>query len=241
MPDTGLTVVSTALRRAGIFGIGGVPDANDFMEGYNTFADMLAAWNDMRWLSWHELDIGVVSTGQTTPYTVGPGQQFAVTPRPPRIEAAYLLQIINAGNPVSTPLRVIQAREEYSEISLKELVSFPQCVFLDTAYPVGNLYIYPYPNAAIYEVHILVRDVWPNTISATTAFSNYPPSSIPAMKYNLAMEFRQNYGLGENSRLEKLAAHYLRVVRNAQIQVPELNMPRMLVGPARYNILSDSM
>ena len=40
------------------------------------------------------------------------------------------------------------AREEYDRINTKTLASFPEAVFLDTAMPLGQLYIYPWPSPA---------------------------------------------------------------------------------------------
>ena len=238
-------VVYQALKKAGIIqGPGQTPDASDTNDALSDLGDMLAQWNEKRWLIWHLLDFAFVSTGQITPYTVGPGGQFNMNPRPSKIEAAYLRQLTGpnfSGLPVDYPLQVINAREEYSNIALKGLVSFPKYVFLDTAFPLSFLYIYPEPNAGIYEVHIVVKDVFPVSLTLPTSFANYPAMTIPAMKFNLARRLRQAYGKGKQPDVElnALASDALSTIRNAQIQVPELQMPRMLVYPAKYNILSD--
>jgi hypothetical protein len=241
MPATAYSIVSTAAKRSGILGYGDNIDQQDFVDGYETLGDLLAAWNDLRWMSWHLLDMALPSTGQTTPYTIGPNAQFAMTPRPPRIEGAYLRQLVMGGLPVDTPLHIIPAMEQWAVVGLKTLTSFPQYVFLDSAYPIGNVHLHPYPLPGIYEIHILVRDVWPNVLNAQTAFDNYPPATLPAMKYNLARELRQNYGLNKNDELNLLSAHYLSVVKNAQAQLPELQMPKILVRPGLYNIISDTI
>lgn len=238
-------VVYQALKKAGIIqGPGQTPDASDTNDALSDLGDMLSQWNEKRWLIWHLIDFAFVSTGQTNPYTVGPGAQFNMSPRPSKIEAAFLRQLVGPnfnGLPVDYPLQVISAREEYDNVALKKLVSFPKYLFFDTAYPVGFLHIYPYPNAGIYEIHISVKDVFPVTLTLPTSFANYPPMTIPAMKFNLARRLRQAYGKGKQPDVElnALANDALSTMRNAQIQVPELQMPRMLVYPAKYNILSD--
>lgn len=234
-----------ALKKSGVIGFGQSP-TEELPDALADLGDMLALWNEKRWLVWHLLEFFVQSTGKQTPYTVGPGGQFNMSPRTSRIEAAFLRQIQGPGSfvsglPVDYPLIVIPAREEYNNIALKQLESFPKYCFLDTAYPIANLAIYPYPNAGIYEIHISVKDAFPVTLTAPTSFSNYPPMTIPAMKFNLARWLRQAYGKGKtpNIELNNLADDALATMRNSQAQVPELAMPKALIYPARYNILSD--
>src|SRR5580658_7717769 len=159
---TAADIVTAGLKKSGIVGLGQTPDGSDTLDALSDLNDMLAQWTTQRWMVWNEVDLSFVSTGQTTPYTVGPTGNYAVTPRPDRIEAAYLRQLINPpGLNVDTELKVIPSREEYSQISLKPLTSFPLYVFLDTAYPTANLFVYPWPNASIYEVHLIMKNVFP--------------------------------------------------------------------------------
>jgi hypothetical protein len=248
MVATAATIVTAAAKKSGIQRLGQALDASDTNDALSDLGDMLAQWSELRWMVWHELEFAFVSTGQTTPYSVGPGGQFNMNPRPSKIEFAFLRQLQGPGSfvsglPVDYPLEVIPSAEEYAVISLKQLLSFPKYVFLDTAFPVANLKIYPYPNAGIYEIHILVKDTFPVSITAPTSFANYPPMTIPAMKFNLARRLRQAYGKGKTPDVELnlLAQESLDIVKNAQTQIPELRVPRVLVYPTRYNILSDQL
>ncbi len=236
-------IVTQAFKKGGLLGDGQALGAGDLNDGLADFGDMLALWSEKRWLVWHELDFGFTSDGRTEPgYSVGPTGNFPMSPRPSRIEAAYIVQQNNGGYPVSTPLRVIQAREEWSRLNLKTLISFPKYVFLDTSFPTGLLKLYPWPNAGIYEIHILVKDTFPVSVTSNTSFANYPPMTIPGMKFNLARWLRQAYGKGlrPDPELNSLGQDCLDTIRAAQVQVPELMMPRMLVAsPSGYNIFGD--
>ena len=234
-------IITAAAKKSGILGLGQTLNSADQNDALADLRDMLAQWSEKRWLVWHLLEFSLVSTGQQTPYTVGPGGQFNMNPRPSRIDSAFNRQINTAGLNVDTPLEVIPSREEYNRIALKKLVSFPRYVFLDTAMPIALLHVYPYPNASIYEIHITVKDTFPNVITMPTSFDNYPAMTIPAMKFNLARRLRQAYGKGKapDVELNAMATDALETVRNAQVQIPEMQMPRMLVYPSRYNILSD--
>lgn len=240
---TAYDVVNQALKKAGIVGLGQTADGSDMSDALADLNDMIGQWTSQRWMVYNELDISFVSTGQTTPYTVGPSGNYNVSPRPDRIEAAYLRQLINPpGLNVDTPLKVIPSREEYSTLSLKTLVSFPLYVFLDSAYPTANLYIYPIPNASIYEVHIILKNVFPNYTLNPNSTISLPPQYIAALKFNLAKRLRQAYGKGlrPDPELNALARSSLDIVKQGNLQVPELVLPSTVVGQGSgYNIFSD--
>lgn len=237
--ETARDVVMQALKKSGVIGQGRAPTATELDDGMSDFNDMVALWNTQRWLVWHLLDLGVTSTGAQT-YTVGPGGTFNVSRRPDRLEAAYQRQTNNNGLPVDTPIKVIEAREQYSRISLKTLTSFGLYCFLDSAWPLGTVYMYPIPNATIYEIHLLMKDVVP-VFDPNTVMSALPDHYIPAFKFNLARTFRQHYGKGlrPDPELNRFANATLDTVKNSNLQIPELVMPKGLVRSSGYNILSD--
>jgi hypothetical protein len=234
-------IITQAAKKAGILGLGQTLDAADINDGLTDLNDMLAQWAVKRWLVYVLNNFLVVSTGQTTPYTVGPGGQFAIaTARPNRIEAAFLRQIGNIGGglPIDYPLKVIPAREEYNATALKTLLSFPKYAYYSPEMPLGLLHIYPYPTAALYETHITVKNVL-QQFADTTKTVSLPPEYIPALKYGLAKRLRQSYGKKADPELNNLARDGLDVLRQANIAVPELTMPQVLVRPSLYNIYSD--
>jgi hypothetical protein len=235
-------VVTAGLRKSGIIGLGQTPDGSDVLDAQNDLSDMMAQWNVKTWLTFERLDIGFVSDGRSTAYTVGPGGNFNVTPRPDRVEAAYLRILGGAPvQPVDQPLKVVPSMEEYSTIALKKLVAFPKVVFLDTASPVANLLVYPWPNAAIYETHIIIKNAFPLILPLTTDLSMLPAECRAALKFNLARRLRQAYGKGlkPDPELNAMAKDGLETMRNSHVQVPELKMPAMLRRPSHYNIFGD--
>lgn len=238
---TGSDIVTQALKKAGILGSGRVASAEESNDALADLNDMLAEWNTQRWLIWNELDLGVVSNGGSAPYTVGPNGTFNVARRPDRIEAAYLRQLVASGLKVDTPIEIVPSHEEYSRISLKSLTSFPLYCFLDSAWPLANLYIYPWPQANIYETHIVLKNVMP-VITLVSDMSTMPDHYVAAMKFNLAKRLRQAYGKGiqPDPELNGLARASLEVVKNSNTQIPELVMPRsLIIQSSGYNILSD--
>lgn len=235
-------VITEAWKKSGVLGLGQTMDGGDMVSAVADFNDMVSQWNTQRWMTWDLVSMSFTSTGAAS-YTVGPAGNFNVAVRPDRIESAFLRQIVVSGLNVDTPIEIIPSREEYNRLSLKALVSFTLYAFYDNAYPTGTLYLYPIPNASIYQTWISFKNAIPVFTVATvgTALS-VPPAYIAAMKFNLAKRFRQAYGKGlrPDPELNALARSSMDIVKQSNLQIPELVMPKVLIiQSSGYNILSD--
>ena len=237
MAVTAYDIVIQALKKAGVLGVGQTPLAEDTNDAFYDLNDMIAQWARKRWLMWHLLDISLVSTGAMS-YTVGIGGDFN-TPRPDRLEAAFFRQIVpSQPNQIDYPLELIESREEYNNIALKSLMTFPTNIFYDAAYPMGTINPWPVPQATIYEIHLTVKDTL-TQFSTLNQVLNMPPEFVAAMKFNLAIRLRQSYQLPVDLALVALAKDSLAVIRGANAQIPTLNMPSDLIRGGLYNIYSD--
>ncbi len=241
-PETGLSVVTDALLMAGILGQGMTPTASDLNFALRRLNGLISQWNEKRWMVFRLAELGFTSDGRITPYTVGPTGDYMVTQRPSRIEFAFLRQLVqNQGLPVDTPLTVWQAREQYDLATLKRnFVSYPAGVYLDTTIPNGNLFVYPWPTASLYQIFIAMKDVLP-IIEPTTLMSTMPAMYLECMKTNLGKMLRQAYGKGTkpDPELNAQAKNAINTVKNANLQVPELRMPIGVGQRGNYNIYSD--
>jgi hypothetical protein len=94
-------------------------DANDALTLLNA---MLAQWQRKRWLVYSLDDVSFPATGQPS-YTVGVGQNINIQ-RPDRIEAAFV-RLVNGPQSVDYPLDLLSSREDYNDIALKSLETFP--------------------------------------------------------------------------------------------------------------------
>lgn len=243
-PETGLSVCQDAMLMAGITGKGQTPDAMDISLALRRLNGMVSLWGTKRYMVWDLLTIGKLSDGRILPYTVGPGGDYSLARRPDRIESAFLRQLTqNQGLPVDTPLRVVQSREQYNLATLKDkFVSYPALVFLDSSWPQGSLFIYPWPTASLYQIFISVKNVFP-VFTATTLMSQIPDQYLECMKLNLALRLRQNYGKGmkPDQALAAQAKDAINTVKNSNLQTPDLTMPIGMPGSGgQYNIYSDS-
>lgn len=236
---TALDIINLAFKDAGILGVGQTMLSEDVNDALTRLNIMIAQWRVKRWLVWHLVDKSVVSTGAQS-YTVGPGGDIDVAIRPDKLESAYfrMLPGANGTQAVDYPLQILFSMEDYARITLKSLTSFSQCIFYDSAYPLGRIYPWPIPQANLYEVHILLKDVLSDFPTLTTPFV-FPPEYLAAIHYNLVVRLRMAYRMPEDIGLAGLAKDALETIRSANAQIPSLVMPDNLVRPSVYNIYSD--
>jgi hypothetical protein len=143
-------------------------------------------------------------------------------------------------NQIDYPLVVLQSREDYNQIALKTMGTWPSVAWYDSAYPLGNLYVWPVAAASQFAVHLSLKQ----TIAQFANLADdivLPPEYVPALFYNLACRLRPAYGQPPEPTLVALAKDSLNVLRGANTQIPTLRMPDQLVGVGRfYNVYSDN-
>ncbi len=238
---TAYDIIKLALKECGALGVGQTALAEDVNDAFFKLNMMIAQWQRRRWLIYHLVNIGFLSTGAQS-YTVGPGGNYNVAQRPAKIESAFFRQIIPMSpNPIDYGLTMIDSWEDYSKISLKFLNSFPQFLFYDPGYPLGTLYPWPIPFANEYEVFINITDTLAQFTSLTQTF-NFPGEYVAAMFYNLAKRLAPGYGLPLTKELSDNAMEGLNVLKKASgAQVPRLTQPSELIRPGIYNPYSDQI
>jgi hypothetical protein len=140
--------------------------------------------------------------------------------------------------PVDYPLQVLRAKEDYDRISIKTLNAFPQYVFYDSTFPVGNVFVWPVPNNQ-YQIFLTV-------MTQLQAFQNLsevivmPNEYLDAMHWNLADRILTIYGLPENPKITRYAEVSMRAIMENNSQIPLLHMPVALRGKSgAYNIYGD--
>jgi len=241
---TPLDLINLSLFSAGIVGTGQTASAQDVNNSFALLNYMLSEWQRKRWIVWHLVDLAVVSNGSTS-YTVGPGGNINVAQRPDRLEAAYLRQLVAAPPfQVDFPIQILEAREDFARISLKELTSFTRYMWYDAAYPTGAIYPWPLPNATIYELHILIKEQLSQFTALNQSF-NLPLEYENAVHWNLTDRLVTAYQAplspDQVNKIERMAKSSLNTIRKANTQIARLTMPPNLVRPGVYNPYSDQI
>jgi hypothetical protein len=233
-------LLNLALFDAGIIGQGQQANQPDINFAFIRLNAMLDEWALQRWLVWHTVDVSKVSTGAQS-YTVGPTGDFNVTFAPDRLEAAFFRQLVQSSpNQIDYPLRVLQAREDYNNIALKQLASFPTCIFYDPGVPLGTIFPWPVPQASIYEIHLTLKAVLNEFVTVNDVIS-LPREYFNAMHWNMAVRLRTAYDLPPKPADVMLAKKALSVIRGANAQIATLVFPQDLIRPRIYDPYSDQI
>lgn len=233
---TARDIISLSLFDTGIFGTGMTPAGADTNNALIRLNEMISQWQRQRWLVYVLTDNALAMTGAQS-YTIGTGGQFNVA-RPDRLEAAYIRQVTPAApNQPDYPLELIQSREAYSNIVLKQLGSFPRYIFYESSFPLGNVFPWPLPSS-LYSLHLILKGVLQTFATLDTVYA-MPEEYKAALRWNLCKVLMLAYRIPEDEGINKQAASSLNIIRNANAQLPTLRMPPELVRPSLYNVFSD--
>lgn len=229
-------LISLALRNAGVVGVGQSANAQDITDCAKLLNSMIGIWQRNRYLIYHLVEQGVACNGSQS-YSVGPGGDFSVSPRPADIKYAFALQQNTTSLPIRYPVRLLPSREDYALIQLPTLNSFPQWAWYDAAMPFGQLYVYP-----VISNQFSLFIGYPEILQSVTSLTDkiiMPPEYIEALLYNLAMVIAGAYQLTPSAVVAGRAIAALETLRTVNAQVPMMTMPRMLRGASKYNVFSD--
>jgi hypothetical protein len=209
-------LIAFCLRSSGINGVGQTPSAEDANTGLDLLRMLIAQWQRKRWLVPSLADMAVTSTGAQS-YTIGPV-------RPALLHAAYARLLPAGPNPLDVPLGIIESREDYSQITLKSLSTWPSVVWLDTAWPTGRVYVWPIPPAGQFELHFVFPAALPTYTTLTDAI-DLPPEYIEALLWSMCVRLQMSYGLP--SRPDHVMAMHqsVAVVSAANTQIGTLVSP----------------
>jgi hypothetical protein len=230
-------IINLAAKNAGALAQGQTlpqGQANDIFTMLNA---MIGQWAAKRWLIYHLVNSTLTATGAVS-YTVGPTGAFNVSARPTGLEAAFVSQNLGTPQQIDTPLEILQSREDYNRIAMKQLVSLPYYIFYDAGFPLGTVYPWPAPNAGIYGLTLTFK----MPLTAFTGLSqdiNLPAEYQEALIYNLAARLRPFFQLEPDGAIIGLAKAALGTIRAANTQIPRLQMPIGMSRGARYNVYSD--
>lgn len=236
LPTTPRDIVNLALKTANVVGVGQSSLPEDINDCFNMLNMMIAQWQRRRYMVYNLETIGIPATGSLS-YTIGVGQQFNIT-RPVKIESAYIRMQGGSTLPVDYPLQVLRAQEDYDRISIKNLNAFPQYIYYDTTFPVGNIYVWPVPNNQ-YQIFVTVM-VQLQSFQNLSDQIILPPEYLDAMQWNLADRITAMYGMPQNPQITKYAEASMRAIEEVNSQIPLLHMPVALRGKSgAYNIYGD--
>ena len=237
---TALALITRSMRLAKVLRKGESLDSDESADGLVALNAMLDSWQIDRLLVYQIVQVSNTWPAATTSRTIGSGGNFTQQ-RPVKIDSAF----VTDSNSNWYEVRVLQDRTEYDSIVIKTTEStLPQYLFMDPAYPLGVIYLYPVPSAAV----TLKLNTWQTlqSFAALTTDLSLPPGYQRAIEYNLAIEFGPEFGANISPEVK-------RVAMESKAAIQSLNAPSMVArvdngvaalgqlgGGGRWDIYADT-
>lgn len=236
-------LVLASAKLAGLVGVGQTLSAGDTQDIWALLQWMLQEWARKRWLIYALVTFNVTSTGAQS-YTLGPGGNIDTgvnSFRPDKIESAFLRQLTQSQpNQIDYPLEILQAKEDYNRIALKQLNSFPTTIFYDPQWPLGVVYPWPVAQSAIYGIFVTIKIPISFKFAALADVVTLPYEYFNAITLQGALRVRAKYQIPSfpGDMLPGLAKDALNTLRGGNTAIARLSLSDV-AGPGLYNIFSD--
>lgn len=169
-------------------------------------------------------------TANVGEYTIGSGGDFD-TARPIRITAAYVRL-----NDVDYPLETMDHRI-WSALSDKDTKGRPTRLYYDDNYPLGTMFLYPYPDQS-YTLFLHSSKEMGNYTANTDDLALPPPYEY-SLKYLLALNMADEYGRSITQGLAANAQDAMKTLRKLNSQPVSRIATDMMRTGRRYDIYSD--
>lgn len=234
----GQDVINGALRLIGVLAEGETPTASVSNDALNALNDLIDSWSNESLIVFpilrEILSFGTAGLKQT--YGLGVGGDLN-GPRPIRVDKV-LIQL-NGSNPaIEFPVKMLNV-DEYSDVVLKTLTSnFPLYCYLDDAYPVQNISVWPVPTDSTNNLVIYSQKPLAN-VTLTGALS-VPPGYQRMMRYNLAVELAPEFGKAIPQAVADVARNSLAIVKRSNKKPVYLSQDSAIRAlPGAYNWRTD--
>ena len=230
---TAQTIIDRALRLIGAIASGESPTSAESSDGLVALNAMISSWQTEKLNVFAFVDTAFTLVASNGSYTVGPAGNFALTPRPSKIESCFV-RISNIDYPVD-----LIDRDRWFGIADKTSTSdIPIYAYYEPSLATGTLLVWPVPNAAS-SLHIIT---WQSLseLSALSTTITLPQGYERALAYNLAIEVAPEFGQNPSQSVVMIAAESKASIKRANIR-PMLAVPDLsyAVHGQRSNIISD--
>lgn len=213
--STAADLINLALKDIGLIDEDETPSASILADALSTLNQMLALWQTSSVYVPAKTDITFVPNGAAS-YTIGPTGVIVATP-PQKINYAfYSLNGIDY-----PPITILNTFEEYQSISLKNIVTFPDCLYYNATFPNGVIYLFPQPTGGT--MHLGVDLQLPNFTAAANTI-NLPAEYDMAIRFNLAKILSATMaGKALRQDLMILAKSSLDMIKANNLEISSLN------------------
>jgi hypothetical protein len=230
---TGGDLVTRALKRLTVKGVGQTPSAEDMEDGLallNAFVDSLA----LQPYTMHRAlrTVKTLASG-TASYTLGPGGDIDIV-RPMQIEAVRLITNTADATPTETPRRLF-SDQDWAGIAQKTLTAnYIDGVWDDHRFDANSrttLHVWPIPNVGTTQLVLYTRVAVAEFDQSTAVV--LPPGYERMLEYNLACECADYFEKPLSERTQRLAVRTLSQIKGANVRPTRLQMPPGMPGMQR--------
>lgn len=226
------TVADIVYAGARIAGILGAPQrgmsGSEISDAISCLNALIDSWEIDPLMIWAEKILQFNLNTNQQVYTIGidpagvlPAADFPVD-RPDKITHANIITQISGGQPVRTPMELLNS-DGWSAIQVQATgSSIPQGLYDDYASPYSNLYFWPYPNAsAAVEMYVWQRI---SQFSLVTDTFQMPSGYRRALEYNLAVDLSTRW------RTMPLDPMVLAIAKETRSEIQAHNSPEPVMS-----------
>ena len=178
---TAQTIVDRALRLVGAIASGEDPTADESADALVALNHLLQSWQAEKLGFYTYADTAYTASAADYSYTVGPSGNFALTPRPGKIENAYARV-----SDIDYIIEIVSEQRWNAIANKTDTGEIPQFAYYEPTLPTGTLLVYPVPSASV-SIHIVTGTPLPELATLATTVAG-PQGGERARSYNLAME-----------------------------------------------------
>jgi hypothetical protein len=213
---TARTITREAMEEIGACGFGETPEPSATDLAFRRLNDMLDAWRNQQLLAYHIGWQSVALTPSTQTRTIGTGGQINVT-RPTRIDVGSYVVVGSE----SHDLKQV-TRDEWASISEKTLGGDrPYVFYYEPSSPLGVVHFWPQGTCTAY---LAIPTILSTFADLSTEYT-LPPGYKDAIVLSLAEKLCRPFSRPIPVTLRADAGNARNLIKRANLQVPQLDMP----------------
>ena len=232
MTTTAAELIDGSLRLIGQLAEEETPSAATAQGALTALNQMLDSWNTERLAVYTTQDQMFSWLPGLATRSLGPTGDFIGT-RPVLLEDSTYFR--DASTNVSFGIKFIN-QQQYNGIAVKTVTStYPQVMFINMAYPNITMTIYPVPTRVLEWHFISVLEITKPVNLASDIL--LPPGYVRAFRYNLALEFCNEFGVEPMPQTARIAMTSKRNLKRVNQDDGVMSIPYPIVATRqRFNI-----
>ena len=229
---TAAELINGSLRLIGQLAEEEVPSAATSQDALTAMNQMIDSWNTESLMIFNTQDQTFSWPPSQASRTLGPTGSF-LGKRP--LEVLDSTYFVDPTNGVSYGIKIIN-QQQYNGIAVKTVTStYPQVLWINMEFPDILLTVYPVPTRLL-TWHIISVDPITGPVNLATDIL-LPPGYIRAFRYNLALEFCNEFGVEPMPQTARIAMTSKRNLKRVNQDDGVMSIPYPIVATRqRFNI-----